>query len=315
MSSKITIIGAGSVGSTIAYTLSNQDIASEIVLIDINKEKVAGEVMDIIQGTCFRDPINIKAGEYEDAKDSNIVIITSGIARKPGQTRIELAQTNVNILKDITPKIVKEAPNALYVIVSNPVDIMTYVFTKISGLPENQVVGSGTILDTARLRCGLSEKLQVAQKNIHAYVFGEHGDTSFIPWTGVYVSGIHVDEYVNVAQHMGKDVKPIDKDEMIEYVRKSGGIVIAKKGATFYAVSRSVCQLCKTLLASSETVVTVSSMMHGEYGVEDVCLSTLTLVGPKGISGKIPMRMNKEETKQLQASAEALKSVIAQINL
>ena len=129
MSSKITIIGAGSVGSTIAYTLSNQDIASEIVLIDINKEKVAGEVMDIIQGTCFRDPINIKAGEYEDAKDSNIVIITSGIARKPGQTRIELAQTNVNILKDITPKIVKEAPNALYVIVSNPVDIMTYVFT------------------------------------------------------------------------------------------------------------------------------------------------------------------------------------------
>ena len=315
MSSKITIIGAGSVGSTIAYTLSNQDIASEIVLIDINKEKVAGEVMDIIQGTCFRDPINIKAGEYEDAKDSNIVIITSGIARKPGQTRIELAQTNVNILKDITPKIVKEAPNALYVIVSNPVDIMTYVFTKISGLPERQIIGSGTILDTARLRCGLSEKLQVAQKNIHAYVFGEHGDTSFIPWTGVYVSGIHVDEYVNVAQHMGKDIKPIDKDEMIEYVRKSGGIVIAKKGATFYAVSRSVCQLCKTLLASSETVVTVSSMMHGEYGVEDVCLSTLTLVGPKGISGKIPMRMNKEETKKLQASAEALKSVIAQINL
>ena len=315
MSSKITIIGAGSVGSTIAYTLSNQDIASEIVLIDINKEKVAGEVMDIIQGTCFRDPINIKAGEYEDAKDSNIVIITSGIARKPGQTRIELAQTNVNILKDITPKIVKEAPNALYVIVSNPVDIMTYVFTKISGLPENQVVGSGTILDTARLRCGLAEHFDIAQKNIHAYVFGEHGDTSFIPWTGVYVSGIHVDEYVNVAQHMGKDVKPIDKDEMIEYVRKSGGIVIAKKGATFYAVSRSVCQLCKTLLASSETVVTVSSMMHGEYGVEDVCLSTLTLVGPKGISGKIPMRMNKEETKKLQASAEALKSVIAQINL
>ena len=315
MSSKITIIGAGSVGSTIAYTLSNQDIASEIVLIDINKEKVAGEVMDIIQGTCFRDPINIKAGEYEDAKDSNIVIITSGIARKPGQTRIELAQTNVNILKDITPKIVKEAPNALYVIVSNPVDIMTYVFTKISGLPERQIIGSGTILDTARLRCGLAEHFDIAQKNIHAYVFGEHGDTSFIPWTGVYVSGIHVDEYVNVAQRMGKDIKPIDKDEMIEYVRKSGGIVIAKKGATFYAVSRSVCQLCKTLLASSETVVTVSSMMHGEYGVEDVCLSTLTLVVPKGISVKIPMRMNKEETEKLQASADALKSVIAQIDL
>ena len=315
MSSKITIIGAGSVGSTIAYTLAHDEIASEIVLIDINKEKVEGEVMDIEQGTCFRSPVSLVAGDYADAKDSDIVIITSGIARKPGQTRIDLAQTNVNILKSITPQIVKEAPNALYVIVSNPVDIMTYVFTKISGLPERQIIGSGTILDTARLRCGLSEKLQVAQKNIHAYVFGEHGDTSFIPWTGVYVSGIHVDEYVNVAQRMGKDIKPIDKDEMIEYVRKSGGIVIAKKGATFYAVSRSVCQLCKTLLASSETVVTVSSMMHGEYGVEDVCLSTLTLVGPKGISGKIPMRMNKEETEKLQASADALKSVIAQIDL
>lgn len=316
MSAKITIIGAGSVGSTIAYTLAMENSgASEIVLIDINKEKVLGEVMDIAQGTFFRDPVSIVAGDYEDAKDSDIVIITSGIARRPGQTRIELTQTNVNILKDITPKIVAVAPNAKYVIVSNPVDIMTYVFTKISGIPESHIIGSGTILDTARLRYGLSEHYKIAQKNIHAYVFGEHGDTSFIPWTGVYVSGIHVDEYVNVAQHMGKDVKPIDKDEMIEYVRKSGGIVIAKKGATFYAVSRSVCQLCKTLLASSETVVTVSSMMHGEYGVEDVCLSTLTLVGPKGISGKIPMRMNKEETEKLQASAEALKSVIAQINL
>lgn len=180
MSSKITIIGAGSVGATIAYTLSGQDIASEIVLIDINKEKVLGEVMDIEQGTCFRDPVSIVAGEYEDAKDSDIVIITSGIARKPGQTRIELTQTNVNILQSITPEIVKAAPNAIYIIVSNPVDIMTYVFTKISGLPERQIIGSGTVLDTARLKFGLSDHFGVAQKNIHAYVFGEHGDTSFI---------------------------------------------------------------------------------------------------------------------------------------
>ena len=315
MSSKITIIGAGSVGSTIAYTLSNQDIASEIVLIDINKEKVAGEVMDIIQGTCFRDPINIKAGEYEDAKDSNIVIITSGIARKPGQTRIELAQTNVNILKDITPKIVKEAPNALYVIVSNPVDIMTYVFTKISGLPENQVVGSGTILDTARLRCGLAEHFDIAQKNIHAYVFGEHGDTSFIPWTGAYVSGVSLDEYYDIAKSMGKEVKEVDKDAMLEYVQKSGGQIIKRKGATFYAVSASVCKLCSILSASSDSITTVSSMMHGEYGIDDVCLSTLTLVGPNGIQGKVPMRMNKKEIEQLHKSADALKAVIAQIDL
>ena len=168
MSSKITIIGAGSVGATIAYKLSYEDIASEIVMIDINKDKVEGEVMDIKQGTCFRSPISIIAGDYEDAKDSDIVIITSGIARKPGQTRIELAQTNVNIIKSITPEIVKAAPNAKYIIVSNPVDVLTYVFTKISGLPESQIIGSGTLLDTARLRYGLSEHFKVAQKNIHA---------------------------------------------------------------------------------------------------------------------------------------------------
>lgn len=315
MSSKITIIGAGSVGATIAYTLSGQDIASELVLIDINREKAEGEVMDIEQGTCFRDPISIKTGDYSEAKDSDIVIITSGIPRKPGQTRIELTQTNVNILKGITPEIVKAAPNALYIIVSNPVDIMTYVFTKISGLPENQVIGSGTILDSARLRCGLSEHFQVAQKNIHAYVFGEHGDTSFIPWSSARIAGVNVDDYCEMAPNFGKHVDALDKDAMLTYVQKSGGTIIANKGATFYAVSRSVCKLCNILLSASESVSTVSSMMHGEYGIEDVCLSTLTLVGPNGIQGKIPMELTDEEVAKLKASADALKAVIAQIEL
>ena len=315
MSSKITIIGAGSVGSTIAYTLAHDEIASEIVLIDINKEKVEGEVMDIEQGTCFRSPVSLVAGDYADAKDSDIVIITSGIARKPGQTRIELTQTNVNILKSITPQIVKEAPDAKYIIVSNPVDIMTYVFTKISGLPENQIMGSGTILDTARLRYGLSEHFQVAQGNIHAYVFGEHGDTSFIPWTGAYISGLSTDEYYEEMKAHGKEVKPLDKEAMLEYVQKSGGKVIAKKGATFYAVSATVCQLVGLILAASDSLATVSSMLHGEYGIEDVCLSTLTLVGPNGIQGKVKMRMNKEEIALLKKSADALKEVIAQIEL
>ena len=315
MSSKITIIGAGSVGSTIAYTLAHDEIASEIVLIDINKEKVEGEVMDIEQGTCFRSPVSLVAGDYADAKDSDIVIITSGIARKPGQTRIELTQTNVNILKSITPQIVKEAPDAKYIIVSNPVDIMTYVFTKISGLPENQIMGSGTILDTARLRYGLSEHFKVAQGNIHAYVFGEHGDTSFIPWTGAYISGLSTDEYYEEMKAHGKDVKPLDKEAMLEYVQKSGGKVIAKKGATFYAVSATVCQLVGLILAASDSLATVSSMLHGEYGIEDVCLSTLTLVGTNGIQGKVQMRMNKEEVALLKKSADALKEVIAQIEL
>ena len=313
MSSKITIIGAGSVGATIAYTLSNEDIASEIVMIDINKQKAEGEVMDIIQGTSFRDPISIIAGDYEDAKDSDIVIITSGIARKPGQSRLELAQTNVNIMKSIAPQIAAVAPNALYVIVSNPVDIMTYVFTKISGIPENQVMGSGTILDTARLRCGISEHFDIAQKNVHAYVFGEHGDTSFIPWSCARVSAVSVDQFAESMMAIGKDVTPIDKEAMIDYVRKSGGKVIANKGATFYAVSVSVVKLCKKLLSSSESMATVSTMLHGEYGIDDVCLSTLALVGPKGHIGNLHVNLNDEELALLRASADKLKSVINQI--
>lgn len=315
MGSKISIIGAGNVGATIAYTLSSEDIASEIVLIDIDKQKAEGEVMDIEQGTCFRDPVSIISGDYKDAKDSDIVIITSGIARRPGQTRIELTQTNVNILKSITPQIVEAAPKALYIIVSNPVDIMTYVFTKISGLPEQQIIGSGTILDTARLRCGLSEHFHVAQKNIHAYVFGEHGDTSFIPWSCSYISGVSIKEFHDLMVRKGSQIEELDREEMLTYVQKSGGAIIAKKGATYYAVATSVCKLCAILLASSDSIVTVSTMLHGEYGIEDVCLSVLTLVGPNGVGGRVPMRMTEEEIKKLHDSANALKEVINQIEL
>ena len=315
MQRKITIIGAGSVGATIAYTLSQENTASEIVLIDINKQKVEGEVMDIAQGTCFRDPINIIAGDYCDAVDSNIVIITSGMARKPGQTRIELTQTNVNILKDITPRIVKYAPNALYVIVSNPVDIMTYVFTKVSGLPENQVIGSGTALDSARLRHGLSEYLGVAKKNIHAYVFGEHGDTSFVPWSCVRISGLPLESYISFLGDKGIQVEEFDKEEVINYVRKSGGMIIKNKGATYYAIAVTVCKLVSFLTAASDSITTVSSMMHGEYGIEDVCISTQTLIGPNGVKGKLPMPMTEMEIEKLRASADALKAVIAEIEL
>lgn len=315
MSRKITIIGAGSVGATIAYTLSQDDIASEIVMIDVKKDKAEGEVMDIIQGTCFRDPISIKAGDYEDAKNSDIVIITSGVARKPGQSRLELTQTNVNILKDITPQIAAAAPNAKYIIVSNPVDIMTYVFIKLSGIPENQIIGSGTMLDTARLRCGIAEHFNIAQKNVHAYVFGEHGDTSFIPWSKACISAVPMEEYVKTMKNSGVEVNPVDKDAMIEYVQKSGGKIIANKGATFYAVSAAVCKLCSTLLASTDSMATVSTMMHGEYGIDDVCLSTLALVGPNGCQGKVEVNLTDEEEALLKKSADTLKNIIAQIEL
>ena len=271
--------------------------------------------MDIEQGTCFRSPISIVAGDYEDAKGSDIVIITSGIARKPGQTRIELAQTNVNIIKSITPEIVKAAPDAKYIIVSNPVDILTYVFTKISGLPENQIIGSGTLLDTARLRYGLSRHFKVAQKNIHAYVYGEHGDSSFVPWSGANIASMPIDDYYKEMKALGADFEELDKPGMEEYVHKSGGQVIAKKGATFYAVAVSVVELCNLVLAASDSVATVSSMMHGEYGVDDVCLSVLSLVGPNGVQGKVPMHLTDEEIEKLQSSANKLKEVIAQLDI
>ena len=308
MSRKVTVIGAGNVGATIAYTLSLGDIASQIVVVDINREKVEGEVMDIVQGTSFREPISVIAGDYADAADSDIVIITSGIGRKAGQSRIDLAQTNVNIMKDIAPKIAAVAPNALYVIVSNPVDIMTYVFTRVSGIPESQIIGSGTALDTARLRFGLASHFNIAQKNIHAYVFGEHGDSSFIPWSCAEVSGAKLDDYVELMHAL-----PVDKDAMAEYVHKSGGEIIKNKGATFYAVTVSVCRLCSMLLSAYNSIVTVSTMMHGEYGLEDVCISTLAIVGPNGVQGKLPVRLTEDEMQKLHASADKLKETIGQI--
>ena len=310
MSGKVTVIGAGNVGTTIAYTMSFGDIASEIVLIDINRERVEGEVMDIVQGTSFREPISVTAGDHADATDSDIVIITSGLGRKPGQSRIELAQTNVDILKQITPQIVAAAPKALYVLVSNPVDIITYVFTKLSGLPESQIIGSGTILDTARLRCDLSNHFQIAQKNIHAYVYGEHGDSSFIPWSCAYISGCRLGDFEDMMIKRGAVTERIDPERTLRYVQKSGGEIIAKKGATFYAVSASVNRICHALVAAFDSVATVSSMMHGEYGIEDVCLSTMTIIGPEGIKGKVPTPLTQEEISKLHASANALKAVI-----
>ena len=315
MKRKITVIGAGNVGATIAYTLSLGDLASEIVVIDINKDKVEGEVMDIVQGTSFREPISVIAGDYADAVDSDMVIITSGIGRKPGQTRLELAQTNVNILKDITPKIVDVAPKALYVIVSNPVDIMTYVFTKISGLPERQIMGSGTVLDTARLRYTLSDHFQVAQKNVHAYVYGEHGDSSFIPWSLAAISGCSFDDFEELMLKEGVVTDPVDRQEALRYVQKSGGEIIAKKGATYYAVSASVNKVLGSLVGAQDCAATVSTMMHGEYGIEDVCLSVMTLIGPNGVRGKLPVDLTEEEAEKLRASADALKEVIKGLDI
>lgn len=313
--SKITVIGAGSVGATVANDLMIQGIASEIVLIDINKEKAFGEAMDIYQGAPFCSPAIVRSGDYPDAAESDIVIITSGLPRKPGQSRLDLAQTNVNILKEIAPNIVKAAPNAIYILVSNPVDILTYVFHKISGLPERQIIGSGTILDTSRLQSVLAKRFCISPKNVHAHVYGEHGDSSFVPWSLVHIANNRVDMYKDCAPNPEKIDWDHDCAEIEEYVKTSGAQVIKAKGATFYAVAMSVCHICKCIFNGAGTAMTVSTMMHGEYGVDDVCLSTLALVDDTGVRGKILNHLTEEETAKLQASAEKLKSILAQIKI
>ena len=309
---KITVIGSGSVGATIAYTLTVMGIASEIVMIDINQEKSLGEALDIRQGIPFCNPASIYAGSYVDAKDSDIVVITSGVARKPGQSRLDLAQTNVNILKTVAGEIVKYAPEATYIIVSNPVDILTYVFHKISGIPEERIIGSGTILDTARLRARIAEYYEVNQKNVHAYILGEHGDSAFVPWSIANISNVPIEEYRNALQN-SVDYPEFDRDEVENYVRKSGARVIQRKGATFYAVSMSVCHIIKSILSGIDTTMTVSTMLHGEYGIDDVCLSLLTVVGHDGAHSKLLVPLNDDELKALHHSADCLKEIINQI--
>ena len=311
---KITVIGSGNVGSTIAYTLTIMGLASEIVMIDVNEEKSLGEALDIRQGVPFCHPATVYAGSYEDAKDSDIVVITSGMARKAGQSRLDLAQTNVDIIKSIADKIGPVAPEATYVIVSNPVDILTYVFLKHTGLPQERVIGSGTILDTARLRSRISEYYSVNQKNVHAYVLGEHGDSSFVPWSLANISNVPIENYRHAVQ-TGVDYPDFDKLEVENYMRKSGARVIQRKGATFYAVSVSVCHVCQCLLSGIDTTLTVSTMLNGEYGIDDVCLSLLNIVGNKGAHSKIMLPLNDVEVAALHNSANVLKELTKSLNI
>lgn len=313
--SKITVVGAGSVGATVANDLMIQGIASEIVLVDINKKKAIGEALDVYQGAPFFSPAIVRPGDYEAARDSDIIIITCGIARKPGMTRLDLAQTNVNILKDVAANVVPYAPKAIYVIVSNPVDILTYVFTRISGLPERQIIGSGTILDTSRLQSELAKRFFISPRNVHAHVYGEHGDSSFVPWSLAHIANNHVDVYRESSPDRERIHWNRDYEEVEQFVKKSGGQIIENKGATFYAVAMSVCHICKAIFAGAGTALTVSTMMHGEYGVDDVCLSTLCLVDRSGVRGKILNKLTDEEVQKLQFSADKLKSVIAQIEI
>lgn len=302
---KITILGAGNVGATCAYTFAVAGTCSDIVLIDINKEKAKGEAMDIRQGVSFSHNVEVFDGNYDDAVGSDIVVVTLGLARKPGQTRLDLAQSNVNIIKEVMPKIAKAAPDAIYVIVSNPVDIITYAILKCTDLRPSQVIGSGTALDTSRLRSSIADHLDISPNSVHAYVFGEHGDTSMIPWSITNIAGSSMEEYCAEQSHA-----EIDKDEIILEVRKAGGEVIKRKGATFYAISLTVNKICDDILRDANNIRTVSTLINGRYGINDVCLSLPAVIGGHGIEKEVAPALTDEEIAKLQASADALKKVI-----
>ena len=307
---KISIVGTGSVGSTIAYTLTVMNIASEIVMIDINNEKALGEALDIRQGTPFCGACSIYAGDYRDAVNSDIVILTSGIARKPGQTRLELAQTNVDITKTIIPEITKYAPNATYIIVSNPVDILTYTALKLSGFPEHRVIGSGTVLDPARLKYLIGEHLGVDNRSVHAFIIGEHGDSEIAAWSSANVSGIPLNTFCEMRGHFNHD----DSMERIAAnVRNSAYEIIAKKNATYYGIAMSVKRICEAIVRDEKSILPVSGMIHGMYGVEDVVLSMPAIVGKNGIERQVPISLDEDEQKQLQKSAQILKEMAEQV--
>ncbi|MBR6708274.1 MAG: L-lactate dehydrogenase [Clostridia bacterium] len=312
--SKVAIIGTGNVGSTIAYTLAVTGAVSEVVMIDLNHKKALGEAMDIRQGTPFCAPISIYAGDYDDAAGADVVVIACGIARRPGQTRLELAQTNVDILKDIIPEITRAAPNAVYILVSNPVDILTYVFCRCSNIPPHRIIGSGTVLDTSRLRTRLSEYYDINQSNVHAVVLGEHGDTSFVPWSQVTIANVPIAQFGEAVQGRDGVYPELDRTEVEEYVRRSGSRVIERKGSTFYAVSAAVCHICKSLRFELDTTMTVSTLLEGEYGISDVCLSTMNAINIGGVSGKIIQPLTDAELEKLHHSADTLKATIAALH-
>ena len=311
--SKISVIGAGSVGATVANDLMIQGVDSEIVRGDINQKKAIGEALDIYQGAPFCSPAIVRPGEYADVSGSDIIVITCGLARKPGMTRLDLAQVNVNIIKEVAANVVQYAPDSIYIIVSNPVDILTYVFHKISGIPEHQIIGTGTILDTSRLQSTLAKRFHISPKNVHAHVYGEHGDSQFVPWSLAHIANNHIDEYSISSPDRDRIKWDENYAEVEEFVKRSGAQIIENKGATFFAVAMSVCHICKCVFADAGTALSISTLMHGEYGVEDVCLSTLCLVDRSGVRGKIMNKMTDEEVEKLHISAEKLKSVISQI--
>ncbi len=310
---KVTIIGAGFVGSTTAYTLMLSGLIPEIVLIDVNMDKAKGEVMDLNHGMPFARPVKIYAGNYSDCKDADIVIITAGANQKQGETRLDLVNKNAVIFKDIIGNITLYNRDCILLVVSNPVDILTYLTYKLSGFPRNKVIGSGTVLDSARFRYMISEHVGIDTRNIHGYIIGEHGDSEVPTWSVTNISGIPLDDYF---KENHPDIRHgLPKDEIFNQVRSAAYEIIQKKGATYYGVALAVKRIVEAIVRNENSILTVSSLLDGQYGLSDLCLSVPAIVNIQGISRIIDVPINEEEKALLHQSGSALKKVIAQLKL
>ncbi len=310
ISDKVSIIGAGYVGATTAYALMLGGVTSEIALIDINEKKLAGEVLDLNHGISFVPQVHLHAGTYEDCENSNIVIITAGVGQKPGETRIDLLKRNIDVFRQIIPKVVERNEDCIILVVTNPVDILTYAALKISGLPESQVIGSGTVLDSARFKYLLSKHCNVAPHDVHAYIIGEHGDTEVPAWSISNIAGIPIEEF---CQRCGRNCNQERKNRIFEEVKYSAYHIIEGKGATYYAVGLAVRRIVEAILRNENSVLPVSSLMKGYYGIEDVCLSLPSIVNDQGLARVLELPLTEEEVKGFRHSAETLKASLREI--
>ena len=305
---KVVLVGTGFVGMSMAYAMLNRGGVNELILIDIDKDKTIGEEMDLSHGLPFApQKMVIKAGDYDECKDAEVVVITAGIAQKPGQTRLELTETNTKIMKSITKSIMASGLNGVIVVASNPVDIMTYVVAKVSGLPKNKVIGSGTVLDTARLRYIMAEYLNVSSKNIHAYVMGEHGDSSFVPWNHAYVGCKKISDVMKDNNHPMDDLEKIHKD-----VVNAAYEIINKKKATYYGIGVALSRLVKAILEDEHGILTVSAYLKdGEYGQDDIYIGVPAIICSEGIREVVNLDLTDEEQAKLDESCKIIKEMRA----
>ncbi|WP_291105225.1 MULTISPECIES: L-lactate dehydrogenase [unclassified Flavobacterium] len=310
---KIVIVGAGNVGSTFAFSLMISGLAREIVLIDKNELLAKGECMDLNHGLSFAHPTKIYAAGFEGCKDADIVVITAGANQKPGQSRTDLVQENVAIFKDIIPAISKYASNSILLVVTNPVDILTYVTLKISGFPSNRVIGSGTVLDTARLKYMISEFYKVDASNIHAYIIGEHGDTELPVWSNATIGGMDIETYCSV--YARKTNARIELAEIFEKVKNSAYQIIQAKGATNYSIALALVKITQAIVRNENSILPVSTLITDFYGISDVCISIPALVNITGVEQYVKLNLSDQEQELFIHSANTLKNLIKTINL